>query len=181
VGALGMESRGSRCCGKASGKRRWHPCPAVDGRGVGPSHAELSSSQLWHPAPRQEERLPMTGAVSIKCGFCQGRGLDPFSIMSHLSTCCICGGMGRNQVKQPYVQCAFCHGTGVYPLSRLTCTACGGIGVSPVEAPHQQCPHCLGTGTDPHSETGFYCLICHGAGAIKADENRRKKGVRLSQ
>ena len=29
-----------------------------------------------------------------------------------------------------------------------------------------RCPDCLGTGTDLHSETGFYCLTCHGAGTF---------------
>ena len=123
----------------------------------------------------------MIGEVSIRCAFCHGGGRDPFGIISHLSTCCVCGGRGTHQVKQPYVQCAFCQGTGVYPRSRLTCTACRGLGVHPVASQTVACPHCLGDGVDFGSEAGFYCLGCHGAGAIKAGENLRKKGVRLSQ
>jgi len=32
--------------------------------------------------------------TSATCAFCRGRGNDPFGIMSHLSTCCVCGGRG---------------------------------------------------------------------------------------
>ena len=105
--------------------------------------------------------------IEIQCAFCRGKGKDPFGVFSSLSTCCICGGSGVVSVGSPYVPCAFCQGTGVYPRSRLTCTACGGVGVIPIETPNRQCPHCLGTGADPHSETGFYCLTCHGAGVVR--------------
>jgi len=104
--------------------------------------------------------------TEIQCAFCRGKGKDPFGVFSRLSTCCVCGGRGINRVEEPYLQCAFCQGAGVYPRSRLTCTACGGVGVIPVETPNRQCPYCLGTGADPHSETGFYCLTCHGAGVV---------------
>ena len=110
----------------------------------------------------------MAGEVSVSCAFCHGRGRDPFGIMSHLSTCCICGGVGRNRVREPHVPCAYCQGRGVYPHSRLTCTACGGRGVRSVTAPTAPCPHCHGTGRDLRSETGFYCLVCHGAGVLAA-------------
>lgn len=105
-------------------------------------------------------------ATEIKCAFCRGKRRDPFGVFSHLSTCCICGGRGTNRVVEPYVQCAFCRGTGVYPRSRLTCTACGGLGVHPVAERTKMCPNCLGFGVEPSSEPGFYCLVCHGAGVI---------------
>ncbi len=110
--------------------------------------------------------------IAVTCGFCEGKGRDRFGIMSALSTCCVCGGLGTVSVKTPYVRCAFCQGAGVYPSSRQTCTACGGVGVHPVEGPSPQCPHCLGTGVDPHSETGFYCLVCHGAGVVPEGGSR---------
>lgn len=110
----------------------------------------------------------MAGEVSIRCAFCHGKGKDPFGILSYLSTCCVCGGMGTHQVREPHVPCAFCQSSGVYPRSRLTCTACRGLGVRPVEAPRQPCPQCRGTGGDLGSETGFYCLGCHGAGVVAA-------------
>ena len=105
--------------------------------------------------------------ASVTCGFCEGKGRDPFGIMSSLSTCCVCGGTGTVSVETPYVRCAFCHGTGVYPRSRQTCTACSGVGVTPVPEPNKTCPHCLGTGAEPDSEMGFYCLTCHGRGVVE--------------
>ena len=105
--------------------------------------------------------------TEVECAFCQGKGRDPFGIMSALSTCCVCGGTGTVAIKTPYVRCAFCHGTGVYPHSHQTCTACGGVGMIPVKEPYKTCPHCLGTGVDPHSEAGFYCLTCRGVGVVE--------------
>jgi DnaJ-class molecular chaperone len=88
-------------------------------------------------------------------------------VFSQLSTCCICGGRGTNRVREPYVQCAFCGGSGAYPLSRLTCTACSGVGVHSVADQTMACPNCLGDGVEPTSGTGFYCLTCHGAGVVE--------------
>ena len=106
--------------------------------------------------------------TEIQCAFCRGKGKDPFEVFSHLSTCCICGGRGANRVEEPYVQCAFCGGRGVYPHSRLTCTACGGLGVHHVADRTKTCPNCLGSGVEPASrQSGFYCLVCHGAGAVE--------------
>lgn len=122
------------------------------------------------PRRRVARRRALRGEVfpvelaSVPCGFCGGTRLDPFGIMSPLSACCVCGGNGTVLVRKPYVRCAFCEGTGVYPNSRLTCTACAGLGVSPVKEPNKTCPNCLGTGVDPHTQAGFYCLACHGAG-----------------
>jgi len=111
-----------------------------------------------------EARVKLT---EVRCAFCQGRGRDPFGIMSALATCCVCGGTGTVSIKTPYVRCAFCQGTGVYPRTRLTCTACGGMGVHPVREPNKTCPHCLGIGVDPQSEAEFYCLTCHGTGVVE--------------
>jgi len=108
-----------------------------------------------------------TQRASVLCAFCRGTGRDPFGIMSALSTCCVCGGMGIVSIKAPYVRCAFCHGTGVSPYSRQTCTACGGAGVTLVHESNKTCPHCLGTGGEPNSEAGFYCLTCHGTGVVE--------------
>ena len=104
--------------------------------------------------------------AEIRCAFCRGKGKDPFGVFSELSTCCICGGSGTNLVEQPFVPCAYCRGKGVYPRSRLTCTACGGVGVHSLEGRTETCPNCLGPGVEPASESGFYCLVCHGAGVV---------------
>lgn len=110
----------------------------------------------------------------IKCAFCQGKGRDPFGIMSPLSVCSVCGGTGTVSVKTPRVRCAFCRGIGVYPRSRLTCTACGGAGMSTVPEPNKTCPHCLGTGMEPHSEARFYCLTCRGTGVVASEVTFKK-------
>ena len=112
--------------------------------------------------------------TEITCAFCGGKGKDPFGVFSSLSECCVCGGMGANPVEEPYVQCAFCKGTGVYPRSRLTCTACGGLGVHVVTERTKTCPNCLGHGAEPASESGFYCLVCHGAGIVEGTAQSRQ-------
>jgi len=108
-----------------------------------------------------------TQRASVLCAFCGWTGRGPFGIMSALSTCCVCGGTGTILIETPYVRCDFCQGSGVYPRSRQTCIACGGAGVSPVHKPNRTCPRCLGTGAEPNSETGFYCLTCHGTGVVE--------------
>ena len=69
------------------------------------------------------------GKVTLKCAFCQGRGKDPFELLSRLASCQVCGGRGRIVVFAPFKRCPCCEGTGVYPHSRLTCSVCGGKGV----------------------------------------------------
>lgn len=120
------------------------------------------------PRRRRMEAIAVETAA-VTCGFCEGRGRDPFGIMSHLSTCCVCGGGGAVSIRKPYVRCAFCQGSGVHPYSRLTCTACDGVGASAVAEPHQPCPHCQGTGAEPGSAVvPLWCFACHGAGMATA-------------
>src|SRR4030065_448 len=70
--------------------------------------------------------------ASIACAFCGGKGNDPFGIMSHISTCCVCKGKGTVRVLSPYRRCAHCSGTGA--VKTLTCPACMGKGVLPLAA-----------------------------------------------
>ena len=100
------------------------------------------------------------------CAFCHGEGLDPFGIMSELSSCAVCGGTGKVEVETPYTRCAFCQGTGVHPNSRLTCTACEGFGVTHTAERNETCPHCHGTGREPETEAELYCDSCHGTGLV---------------
>ena len=65
--------------------------------------------------------------AEASCAFCRGTGMDPFGIMSWLSTCCVCKGGGIVQVRGPQARCAHCRGSGA--VKRLTCTACGGKGL----------------------------------------------------
>ncbi len=101
---------------------------------------------------------------SIPCAFCGGTGHDPFNILSHLSTCCVCGGRGDNAIHAPHVRCAFCDGTGVYPGTGLTCTACNGRGRQTVPKANATCRHCGGRGVNPDTGASLYCPTCHGAG-----------------
>jgi len=102
--------------------------------------------------------------TSATCAFCRGRGNDPFGIMSHLSTCCVCGGRGIVTTSSPYSRCAHCSGTGA--IKTLTCTACMGKGVLPiVDNDTHKCPTCHGSGDDP-SASAMYCLQCRGKGYV---------------
>jgi len=101
----------------------------------------------------------------IKCAFCKGKGIDPFDLLSSISTCSVCGGKGKVNVEEPYVKCAFCHGTGIYPHTRLNCTICMGKGVVTFRGTRTICPECKGTGQE-HS-TSLPCLRCGGIGVIR--------------
>ena len=104
----------------------------------------------------------------IKCAFCKGKGVDPFELLSPISTCAICGGKGKVNVEEPYIECAFCHGTGVYPHTRLNCTVCSGKGVVTFKEPKVTCPQCKGTGREPWG--GLPCLRCGGIGVMKKEK-----------
>lgn len=84
--------------------------------------------------------------------------------MSHLSLCCVCGGTGKVEVKEPYIRCAHCRGTGA--IKTLTCTVCRGKGViPPVKEPNRVCERCGGTGDDA-SIPSMDCLACRGRGRV---------------
>ena len=110
----------------------------------------------------------------IKCAFCKGKGVDPFDLLSSLSTCSVCGGKGKINVEEPYVKCGFCHGTGIYPHSRLNCTVCSGKGVVTFKERATICPECKGTGQE--HLTNLPCLRCGGIGVI-----RKEKEISLGQ
>ena len=104
---------------------------------------------------------------TIKCAFCKGKGIDPFEIMSKLAYCQVCKGKKRVEVVVPFVDCKFCHGTGVYPTQRLTCTACSGKGVlSFITNDGKVCPDCNGSGICSTRGAGFWCFSCHGTGLV---------------
>ena len=113
------------------------------------------------------------------CGFCRGKGKDPFELLSALSTCQVCAGSGIVEVKEPSRKCVFCGGSGVYPNSRLTCTVCGGKGFATIPEEYVICPQCRGTGTE--FESKLPCISCHGLGVVSfkpvrqlPDESGRK-------
>jgi len=103
----------------------------------------------------------------VTCSFCGGKGIDPFDIMSSLSTCCVCGGRKVVRVKVPYRPCAHCRGTGA--VKTLTCTVCRGTGfVADSAGPTIVCPECKGTGDDT-SAPAMACLECRGRGWVTRD------------
>ena len=114
----------------------------------------------------------------IKCVFCKGKGIDPFELLSPLSTCTVCGGKGKVTIEEPYIRCAFCHRTGVYPNSRLSCTVCTGKGVIGFKDPKTTCPDCKGSGRE-HT-TPLPCIRCGGIGVVRKEEgnspNPRNRG-----
>jgi DnaJ-class molecular chaperone len=117
----------------------------------------------------------------IKCAFCKGKGIDPFDLLSSLSICAVCKGKGKVYVEEPYIRCAFCRRTGVYPNTRLNCTVCAGKGVVTFREPKKTCPDCKGTGRE-HA-TSLPCIRCGGVGVVKKEEeislDRADKGASL--
>ncbi|MFQ6029957.1 MAG: hypothetical protein ACE5Q6_20990 [Dehalococcoidia bacterium] len=100
----------------------------------------------------------------IQCGFCEGTGYDPFMVMSERSRCQVCGGKGSVTIKEPYLSCAFCGGTGAHRDQRLTCVVCRGKGAVTVKEPAETCPRCHGKAVPP----GDYlpCTLCRGTGVV---------------
>jgi len=105
----------------------------------------------------------MTGTTETVCAFCKGKGTDPFGIMSWLSTCCVCRGLGTVKVPFPHILCRYCKGTGSHKT--FGCTVCRGRGVVPLVAePKRLCPDCGGHAYEISS--GLECLGCRGRGVV---------------
>ena len=112
---------------------------------------------------RNETKVTIEG---LSCAFCNGKGIDPFGIMSRLSDCLVCLGKGVVQVQVPYMACAHCQGGG--PIRRLSCEVCRGKGSVPAAVgPTIICPDCQGTGDD-NSAPAMDCLTCRGRDRIAA-------------
>lgn len=99
---------------------------------------------------------------NVSCAFCKGAGKDPFSLLSPMATCQVCGGNGKAFVLDPVTKCHFCAGTGVQPRSRLTCTVCKGAGSIHVKN-GKVCLECKGSGKHP-SDSDLPCSTCSGRG-----------------
>ena len=112
---------------------------------------------------KTERAMPSKSIAEVKCAFCNGKGKDPFGLMSVLAECQVCKGRGTVMIEEPYEECPVCHGSGAQYNKRLNCLACGGKGVLPVKKGMKTCPECGGSGRDP---MGLYCLKCKGRGKI---------------
>ena len=102
----------------------------------------------------------------ITCVFCKGTGRDTFGLLSAMSCCSVCGGVGEVRVMRPRVACAFCKGSGVQPGSRLNCSGCRGTGAHTVSKPQAKCPVCSGVGRSSGS-LNLPCTKCSGAGVVR--------------
>ena len=104
------------------------------------------------------------GKITANCAFCQGKGTDPFELLSKLSNCQVCLGKGEVTIPGPAIECSFCGGTGIHRDQRLTCVVCGGRGMVNIKEPIETCPDCEGKGV----VEGDYlpCLKCKGKGVI---------------
>ena len=99
------------------------------------------------------------------CAFCEGKGKDPFELLSKNANCQVCGGKGRIEVEEPYIECLFCKGSGVYPSgARITCTVCGGKGKVTIKGLTEECPECKGIARNINS--GLSCSRCGGKGLV---------------
>lgn len=111
--------------------------------------------------------------VTLRCGFCNGTGRDPFGLMSHLSNCQVCMGRGVVWVRPPVKECLFCDGTGIQPHSpnQVPCAACKGKGwVTAIpEEEAMECPGCGGRGF-VMAPLPVHCLTCRGQGVVRRKE-----------
>lgn len=113
----------------------------------------------------------MAETATIKCAFCQGKGKDPFELLSELATCQVCNGEGKVNIILPYNSCPACGGSGVKSHSRLVCTVCNGKGVIRRQKGGEDCPACGGLGKN--SENDLPCSTCGGSGKV---EGGKKNG-----
>lgn len=106
---------------------------------------------------------------TVRCAFCEGKGKDPWGVLSELSNCQVCLGRGEVRVKGPTTRCRFCEGSGIQPYttSRLHCQACGGRGVVTAIEPSDACPTCDGGGVYPERPQPLACPRCKGQGVIR--------------
>src|SRR3989338_1686154 len=107
----------------------------------------------------------MTNTTTIKCAFCQGKGKDPFQLLSVLATCQVCNGEGKVNAISPYDSCSFCGVSGIKPHTRLVCTVCAGRGVISHQKGGEDCPACQGSGKN--RENDLPCSTCGGSGKVE--------------
>lgn len=110
-------------------------------------------------------QMQVNNMETVTCAFCEGKGLDPFGILSSRSKCQVCSGKGKAKVKRATIECAFCGGTGVFPGQRITCYICKGLGVVMKPKLGKVCPVCDGNGNSRETP-GLPCITCGGKGQI---------------
>jgi len=128
----------------------------------------MARKPKWTAIKPEELKKIEKNMVEVKCAFCNGKGKDPFQLLSKLSHCQVCWGKGKVKISGPTKKCNFCNGTGVqsYTTSRLHCSACGGIGVVTKIDPSKKCSKCEGTGIYPRRPYPVPCPGCKGQGVV---------------
>ncbi len=108
----------------------------------------------------------MRNIIYTQCAFCNGKGIDPFELLSPISICLVCNGAGGVYVSKPVINCHYCQGTGQQPHQRMYCVVCHGKGkITFLKDGHKSCPSCSGRGKEVVSE--MPCLLCRGIGFVK--------------
>ena len=113
----------------------------------------LEKSGRVHGGTRRAKR----NVRHVLCAFCHGSGQNP----KIESSCPVCHGLKKVEVKPPVVTCLICHGSGAN-AGELNCLGCKGIGVVSVSKEAETCGKCFGTGYQ--GEGVFYCSDCKGQG-----------------
>jgi DnaJ-class molecular chaperone len=99
--------------------------------------------------------------VKINCAFCKGVGIDPFGLLSSISKCQVCKGSKLVEIKEPFISCVYCSGSGENNLgARVPCIVCGGKGSNNVNN-NIDCSKCKGTGK---GNDYLPCTLCGGVG-----------------
>jgi DnaJ-class molecular chaperone len=82
-------------------------------------------------------------------------------MLSKLSECAVCSGLGAVEIDAPFRKCVFCTGTGKNPLgARVYCIVCKGKGSNPITS-EVICKRCNGSG---RASDELPCLGCKGIG-----------------
>jgi DnaJ-class molecular chaperone len=99
--------------------------------------------------------------TKLLCPYCKGTGKDFYELLAPISGCLVCHGAGTVEIKEPYIECVFCSGTGKNPLeARVTCIVCGGKGSNSITG-ETLCIKCKGTG---RAVDKLPCTVCKGTG-----------------
>lgn len=115
------------------------------------------------------------GEGSIVCDVCNGSGKHKCSDCDSegKEDCSDCGGSGHESnlcpvcsygmvIRTRWINCAYCHGTGVIGNHGKSCYECGGRGQ--VEDEYKiECPNCHGE----YLREGPTCKTCHGSGKVR--------------
>ncbi len=125
----------------------------------------MESQYFITVAPQFSKSILLTVMTKlIDCVYCNGTGKDPYELLSPISGCQVCKGLGQIEVEEPSIICIYCSGSGKNPLgARVPCIVCHGKG-SNLYVSDTICSECNGTGK---WSDGLPCTRCKGIGFSK--------------